>query len=84
MISDEIGISIMNDCNFDTTSANLSKSCQNAMVDAQDIVGSYIDEYDVILDVCYPSIAEQELKLKKMVLFASLVYFVLVIIFFYF
>ncbi|XP_004515138.1 serine carboxypeptidase-like 42 [Cicer arietinum] len=66
MISDEIGISIMNDCNFDTTSANLSKSCQNAMVDAQDIVGSYIDEYDVILDVCYPSIAEQELKLKKM------------------
>ncbi|XP_024634302.1 serine carboxypeptidase-like 43 isoform X2 [Medicago truncatula] len=67
MISDEIGLTIMNDCNFDASYDNLSKSCKDAMVDAQDIVSDYIDNYDVILDVCYPSIAEQELRLKRMV-----------------
>ena len=70
MISDEIGLTIMNDCNFNASYDNLSKSCKDAMVDAQDVVSEYIDNYDVILDVCYPSIAEQELRLKKMVLFA--------------
>jgi serine carboxypeptidase-like clade 2 len=47
------------------------------MLDAQDIVGDYIDSYDVILDVCYPSIAEQELRLKKMVHFVSFNLFIL-------
>ncbi|KAK1384384.1 hypothetical protein POM88_022119 [Heracleum sosnowskyi] len=32
---------------------------------ANDIVGEYVNNYDVILDVCYPSIAEQELRLRK-------------------
>ncbi|WJX40356.1 Serine carboxypeptidase-like 42 [Trifolium repens] len=67
MISDEIGLAIMNYCNYNATDRdNLTKSCNDAMLDAQDIVGDYIDSYDVILDVCYPSIAEQELRLKKM------------------
>ena len=33
--------------------------------EANEIVGDYINNYDVILDVCYPSIVEQELRLKK-------------------
>lgn len=65
MISDEIGLAIMKDCNSD----NASKSCNDARNEANDIVGDYIDSYDVILDVCYPSIAEQELRLKRMVQF---------------
>ncbi|GAU51230.1 hypothetical protein TSUD_412320, partial [Trifolium subterraneum] len=63
--TDEVGLAIMNYCNYDGTSDNLTKSCKDARIDAQDIVGDYIDSYDVILDVCYPSIAEQELRLKK-------------------
>ncbi|XP_052736840.1 serine carboxypeptidase-like 42 isoform X2 [Vigna angularis] len=70
MISDEIGLAIMNDCNFDDYSYesphNVSNSCNNAIYEANLIVGNYINNYDVILDVCYPSIAEQELRLKKM------------------
>ncbi|KAL2894129.1 Serine carboxypeptidase-like 42 [Bienertia sinuspersici] len=70
MISDEIGLAIMNQCNFeDYTFAsphNESDSCNNAISQANDIVGEYINNYDVILDICYPSIVEQELRLKKM------------------
>ncbi|XP_010679983.2 serine carboxypeptidase-like 42 [Beta vulgaris subsp. vulgaris] len=70
MISDEIGLSIMNQCDFeDYTFAsphNESDSCNNAISQANSIVGDYINNYDVILDVCYPSIVEQELRLKKM------------------
>lgn len=70
MISDEVGLSIMNQCDFeDYTFAsphNESDSCNNAIAEANSIVGDYINNYDVILDVCYPSIVEQELRLKKM------------------
>ncbi|KAK7351039.1 hypothetical protein VNO77_10179 [Canavalia gladiata] len=70
MISDEIGLAIMKDCDFDdytfTGSHNESKSCNDALNQANNIVGDYINNYDVILDVCYPSIVEQELRLKKM------------------
>lgn len=70
MISDEIGLTIMNDCDFDDyTNAsphNVSQSCNDAVNEATRIVGDYINPYDVILDVCYPSIVEQELRLKKM------------------
>jgi len=45
----------------------VSKSCNDAINKANEIVGEYINNYDVILDVCYPSIVEQELRLKKMV-----------------
>ncbi|CAM8984467.1 unnamed protein product [Rhodiola kirilowii] len=70
MISDEVGLAIMNDCDFeDYTFAsphNESDSCNNAIHQANTIVGDYINNYDVILDVCYPSIVEQELRLRKM------------------
>ncbi|GAU31040.1 hypothetical protein TSUD_214760 [Trifolium subterraneum] len=75
MISDEIGLAIMKDCDFDdytfVTPNNISDSCNNAINDATKIVGDYINNYDVSLDVCYPSIVQQELRLKKMVLFFS-------------
>lgn len=81
MISDEVGLAIMNDCNFEdytysathnvdyTYSAthNVSTECNTALNDAYSIVGSYINPYDVILDVCYPSIVQQELRLRKVV-----------------
>ncbi|KAK6114997.1 hypothetical protein DH2020_007266 [Rehmannia glutinosa] len=70
MISDEVGLTIMNDCDFDdyafASPHNVSQSCNNAISEANQIVGDYINNYDVIVDVCYPSIVEQELRLKKM------------------
>ncbi|CAA2968717.1 serine carboxypeptidase-like 42 [Olea europaea subsp. europaea] len=70
MISDEIGLAIMNECDFeDYTFAsphNVSRACNDAISEANEIVGEYINNYDVILDVCYPSIVEQELRLRKM------------------
>nr|GEW24604.1 serine carboxypeptidase-like 42 [Tanacetum cinerariifolium] len=71
MISDEIGLTIMNDCNFeDYTFAsphNESGVCNDALSQTNNIIGEYINNYDVILDVCYPSLVEQELRLKKTV-----------------
>lgn len=71
MISDEIGISIMNQCDFDDyvygSPHNVSKECNEAISKANKIVGDYVNPYDVILDFCYPSIVEQELRLKKYV-----------------
>ncbi|XP_058781478.1 serine carboxypeptidase-like 42 [Vicia villosa] len=66
MVSDEIYLSLKNECDFNVSYDNLSKSCKDAMIDVQGIVSDYVDNYDVILDVCYPSIAQQELRLKKM------------------
>ncbi|KAJ1395785.1 Serine carboxypeptidase, serine active site [Sesbania bispinosa] len=70
MVSDEIGLAIMNNCDFDDYTFdgthNVSQSCNDAINKANEIVGDYINNYDVILDVCYPSIVEQELRLKKM------------------
>ncbi|KAJ7959242.1 Carboxypeptidase [Quillaja saponaria] len=70
MISDEIGLTIMNDCDFDdytfASPHNVSHSCNQAISEANRIVGDYVNSYDVIVDVCYPSIVEQELRLRKM------------------
>ncbi|KAJ0976942.1 hypothetical protein J5N97_012416 [Dioscorea zingiberensis] len=70
MISDEIGLAIMKECDFKDYvpggNNNMSKSCNDATQAAYTVVGDYINEYDVILDVCYPSIVEQELRLKKL------------------
>ncbi|XVF64405.1 hypothetical protein PTKIN_Ptkin09bG0166500 [Pterospermum kingtungense] len=70
MISDEIGLTIMNECDFDDyvfeSPHNVSQSCNQAIAEVNSIVGDYINNYDVILDVCYPSIVEQELRLRKM------------------
>ncbi|KAK9944066.1 hypothetical protein M0R45_009650 [Rubus argutus] len=69
MISDEIHLTIMNECDFDNyefaSPHNVSVACNNALAAANSIVGPYGNIYDVILDVCYPSIAEQELRLGK-------------------
>lgn len=71
MISDEIGLKIMGECDFDdytfASPHNVTDPCNEAINSANNIVGEYINNYDVILDVCYPSIVEQELRLKKMV-----------------
>lgn len=70
MISDEVGLTIMNDCDFEdytySSPHNVSDSCNNAIAEANTIVGDYVNVYDVILDVCYPSIVQQELRLRKM------------------
>ena len=71
MISDEIGLTITKECDFDdyvfASPHNVSESCDQALSEANRIVGEYINDYDVILDVCYPSIVEQELRLRKVV-----------------
>lgn len=70
MISDELGLKIMNECDFDdytfSSPHNVSHSCSDLIKEANLVVGDYVDNYDVILDVCYPSIVEQELRLRKM------------------
>ncbi|GAA0146070.1 serine protease [Lithospermum erythrorhizon] len=70
MISDEISQTIINECDFEDYTFpiphNVSDICNEAIDKANKIVGDYINNYDVILDVCYPSIVEQELRLKKM------------------
>lgn len=71
MFSDEVGLTIMNECDFDDytfgSPHNVSDACNHAISEAYTIVGNYINSYDVILDVCYPSIVQQELRLKKLV-----------------
>ena len=79
MISDELGLAIMNDCDFEdytfSTPHNVTDSCNHAISEANHIVGDYINNYDVILDVCYPSIVQQELRLRKMVIFFHVCHF---------
>ncbi|PKA57458.1 Serine carboxypeptidase-like 42 [Apostasia shenzhenica] len=71
MISDEIGLKIKNECDFKyyvfDGAHNVSQECNAAISEADQAVGNYINAYDVILDVCYPSIVEQELRLRKYV-----------------
>lgn len=82
MISDEIGLTIINECDFEdytfSSAHNVSKSCNDAILEANVVVGDYINSYDVILDVCYPSLVEQELRLRKYVCVSiqSLNYFI--------
>ncbi|KAJ0234746.1 hypothetical protein HA466_0271150 [Hirschfeldia incana] len=70
MISDELGLTIMNQCNFEdytfSSSHNISKPCEDAMSEAGTIITQYVNYYDVLLDICYPTLVEQELRLKKM------------------
>lgn len=71
MISDELGLTIMNECDFEdyalSSSHNTTKSCEDAMNEAGTVITQYVNYYDVLLDVCYPTLVEQELRLKKMV-----------------
>ncbi|XP_021771661.1 serine carboxypeptidase-like 42 [Chenopodium quinoa] len=70
MISDEIGLTIIKECDFSDYSFgspdhNVSGKCYDAITEAQLSVSSYVDNYNVIVDVCYPSIVEQEFRLRK-------------------
>ncbi|KAK1288542.1 Serine carboxypeptidase-like 42 [Acorus calamus] len=69
MISDEIYLTVTDRCEFDDYSFGGSHSqtdsCNNAISDANLIVGQYTNYLDVIQDICYPSIVQQELTLKK-------------------
>lgn len=71
MISDELKLTILSHCAFEgytfSSPHNVSKACNNAMSEADNVISEYVNNYDVLLDVCYPSIVEQELRLKKMV-----------------
>ena len=82
MISDEVGLTIMNKCDFDdyVFANNQTDTCNNAINEANNIVGAYIDNYDVILDICHPSIAEQELRLRKVVSFFLSFFFLLLLL----
>ncbi|XP_057527560.1 serine carboxypeptidase-like 42 isoform X7 [Amaranthus tricolor] len=71
MISDENSITIQKECDFNhysfgSVDHNVSSNCYNLMSEAKLSVGDYTDNYDVIVDVCYPSIVEQQLRLRKM------------------
>ena len=73
MISDENSITIQKECDFNhysfgSVDHNVSSNCYNLMSEAKLSVGDYTDNYDVIVDVCYPSIVEQQLRLRKMVI----------------
>lgn len=72
MISDEIALKIRKECGFDDYSSaspsNMTDSCDEAIDSAYNTAGPYINAYDVIIDVCYPSLLEQELRLKRSVL----------------
>lgn len=71
IISDVVYDDIVAQCNFEdytlSSDSNVSKSCNTSLGDASNELGNYINNYDVILDVCYPSIVQQELRLRKKV-----------------
>jgi serine carboxypeptidase-like clade 2 len=46
---------------------NVSQFCNDALSNASRVVGEYINNYDILLDECYPSLVEQELRLWKAV-----------------
>lgn len=59
MISDEIGLTIIKDCDFndysfDSPDHNVSRKCYDTITEAKLSISSYVDKYDVIIDVCYP------------------------------
>ncbi|CDY37202.1 BnaA09g08230D [Brassica napus] len=64
IISDERRHAIIRQCDF-TSLPNISKECIEALTEVS-LANIYVNVYDVLLDVCFPSIIEQELRLKKM------------------
>ncbi|KAL3641701.1 Serine carboxypeptidase-like 42 [Castilleja foliolosa] len=73
LISDEINHKIIRECDFSIysfagTDNETQLPCLVTLGEAYKVVGDgYINMYGVIYDSCYPSIVEQELRLKKMV-----------------
>ncbi|CAF2241213.1 BnaA08g12060D [Brassica napus] len=64
IISDELRQEIIRQCDFNNI-PNLSNACIKAATEAG-VVSQFIDVDDVLRDLCYPSIVQQELRLKKM------------------
>ncbi|VFQ81811.1 unnamed protein product [Cuscuta campestris] len=71
LISDENYNAIKRECDFDDYSFiyphNESGPCNAAIIEQYRVVTNYVNVYDVILDVCYPSIVQQELILHKVI-----------------
>ncbi|PHT98595.1 Serine carboxypeptidase-like 44 [Capsicum chinense] len=71
MISDELYLRIKENCDFDDyefpVPHNVSTTCNQAIDETYKVISDYVNVYDVILDVCYPSIIQQELRLHKQV-----------------
>lgn len=72
IISDVVFENIVSYCNFqdytlDSDSHNVTQECVGSLNEAENELGNYINSYDVILDVCYPSLVQQELRLRKKV-----------------
>ncbi|KAL0700998.1 hypothetical protein Bca4012_057120 [Brassica carinata] len=63
-ISDETRGTIITHSDFSNLH-NQSKVCSDALKEA-DTINGYVNNYDVLLHVCYPSIVKQELRLKQM------------------
>ncbi|KAL1225066.1 Serine carboxypeptidase-like 42 [Cardamine amara subsp. amara] len=70
MISDEVKLAITSHCNFEDYSYasphNVSDACNEALTEVSSIITEHINPFDVLLDTCYPSIVQQELRLKQM------------------
>ncbi|KAI5084784.1 hypothetical protein GOP47_0000953 [Adiantum capillus-veneris] len=72
VLSDDTFDGLTTHCNFDDytdTSAyhNESTACNSLISKASSEVGNFINFYDVQLDVCYSSMAQQEIRLNKQV-----------------
>lgn len=72
IISDVAYDYIVSYCKFEdytlsSDTHNVTKDCGNSINQANNELGNYVNNYDVILDVCYPSLVQQELRLKKKV-----------------
>jgi serine carboxypeptidase-like clade 2 len=72
IISDVVYNDIIRVCDFEhfvlnTATNNVTKKCYKLLNLADNEVGDYINAYDVILDICYPALIQQELRLRKKV-----------------
>ncbi|EFJ27736.1 serine carboxypeptidase-like enzyme [Selaginella moellendorffii] len=71
LISDDTFAAVKGACNFEDYELgaekqhNVSNQCDVIMGKSDDEVGDFINNYDVILDVCLPSLFLQELRLKQ-------------------
>lgn len=77
LISDETNKAITNYCSFNVSAMydvtnSTDIECIVAMNQGSEEVGDYVNSYDVIIDICYPSLVEQELLLRKTVTKMSL------------
>lgn len=77
LISDETNNAITNYCSFnpsvtDDVTNSTANECSLALNQGNQEIGNYVNMYDVIIDVCYPSLVEQELRLRKTVTKMSL------------